>query len=379
MQKSCGFGLSPFNQEHHMAQIANACTFQAPLAQTELDMATSAKERKKDLGFELGWDFAHYGLTPPVEHLFAASALLQGWQAGRASFGERTLKANRHIRMCLQLRTYALMRGLSFESLQVTANYLQQIDTEHCPITRRALGSERSVDRVRHDAGYAAGNLVILSRQANRAKAGHGYQAAQEIACSVAAGPIQEIAGLGPREWARVATLCSFVTELPHEEAAQIPLLILPPNRLQLFNPIQALQALITRQLASPGWSQRLARLEALLPNEAIKADFNRFVMALVPRVLKASELLAMHEIRWALEDAWCDALVQKRWTRFALQLNSLQAESLIHKLAAKRLSPVRVQHHAPQRAIEGWALDRRGYRAPAARPAGKREISLVA
>jgi len=360
-----------------MAQIAAVSPAQAPQAnlakpaQIALDMTTPPVET---LGFDLGWDFAHYGLTPPVVHLFTASPLLQGWQAGRASFGERTLKASRHIRMCLQLRTHALSRGLSFESLQLTANYLQQIDVEHCPVTRQALrqqdgaATERSIDRVRDDAGYAAGNLAVMSRMANRAKGSHDFEAAQAIARSVAAGPFQQIGGLGPKEWARVATLCSFVTELPHEQAAQLPLLVLPPNRLQLFNPIQALQALVTRQLASPGWSQRLARLEALLPAEATKADFNRFVLAFVPRVLTAGELIDPQQIRWALEDAWSDALVQKRWTKFALQLSSTQAESLVHKLAAKRLSPVRVQQHVPQRATEGWALERRGYRSPAAR-----------
>jgi hypothetical protein len=140
----------------------------------------------------------------------------------------------------------------------------------------------------------------------------------------------------------------------------------LPPNRLRLFNPIQALQALVTRQLAKPGWSQRLARIEALLPDEAVKADFNRFVMALVPRVLNAGSLVLAHEIRWALEDAWSDALVQKRWARFALQLSPAQAEALVQRAAAKRLSTVHVQQHALPRATEGWALERRGFRAAA-------------
>lgn len=363
-----------------MAHFAAAVSVpRQQVAQIELDMSLACEESAvhpaHSLGFELGRDFAHHGLTPPVEHLFAASPLLQGWQAGRASFGERTLKAGRHTVMWLQLRTHALARGLSFEGLQLTANYLQQIDTAHCPITRRPLcqqrgaDEERSVDRVRDDAGYAAGNLVVLSRAANRAKGSLSFAAARETARSVAAGPFQQIAGLGPQEWSRIATLCSFLTELPHEEAAQLPLLLLPPNRLHLFNPIQALQALVTRQLASPGWSQRLARLEALLPTERLKADFNRFLLALLPRVLATgSELIEAPQIRWALEDAWSNALVQKRWFRFALQLSSSQAEALVQKLAAKRLSAVRVQQHAAQRATEGWALERRGYRAPAGR-----------
>jgi len=357
-----------------MAHPAAAATAQAhqPLASTtqlELGIAAAPATASphQTLGFELGWDHAHHGITPPTEHLFAASPLRQGWLAGRATFGRRTLKASRHTRLWLQLRSHAWARGRSFETLELTPNYLQQIGVEHCPITRCTLDeSTLSIDRVRDDAGYAAGNLATMSRGANAAKARHDWTSASELAASLEQGPFKQVAGLAAAEWQRVAVLCSFVTELPHAQAALLPMHVLPPNRLRLFNPIQALQALVTRQLAKPGWSQRLARIEALLPDEAVKADFNRFVMALVPRVLNAGSLVLAHEIRWALEDAWSDALVQKRWARFALQLSPAQAEALVQRAAAKRLSTVHVQQHALPRATEGWALERRGFRAAA-------------
>jgi len=355
-----------------MAQIAAVAVRNT--AQLELGIALpepmmAAREvlppARKGLGFELGFDHARHGLTPPVELLFNQSPLLLGWQAGAATFGRRALKPSRHTRLWLQLRTHAWARGRSFEEVQVTPNYLQQIAVEFCPILRRPLDADTlSIDRVRDDAGYAAGNLAMLSRGANAAKAQHGWASAGELARSVAQGPIRQIAGLGAAEWQRVAVLCSFVTELPHAEAAQIPLHVLPPNRLRLFNPIQALQALVTRQLATPGWSARLARLEALLPGEALKADFNRFVLALAPRVLQSAALVEAQDIRWALEDAWAQPLVQKRWTRFALQLTAAQAEGLVQRAAAKRLCPVHVQAHARAGATEGWALERGGYRA---------------
>lgn len=358
-----------------MAQIAAAHTVsRAQLAQLDLGLSSSpapAASAHQALGFELGWDHAHHGLTPPTEHLFAASPLRQGWLAGRATFGRRTLKASRHTRLWLQLRSHAWARGRSFESLELTPNYLQQIAVDYCPITRGALDdAAQSVDRVRDDAGYAAGNLAMMSRGANAAKARHDWHSASALAASLAQGPFKQVAGLDAEAWQRIATLCSFVTELPHEQAAQLPLHLLPPNRLRLFNPIQALQALVTRQLATPGWSQRLARIEALLPaDEALRGDFNRFVLALVPRVLRNSKdaLQDPQEIRWALEDAWSDALVQKRWTRFALQLTPAQAEALVQKAAAKRLSTVHVQRHPAPRATEGWALERQGFRAAAA------------
>lgn len=316
-----------------------------------------------EIGFELGWDYAHHGLTPPVEHLFVTSALRQGWESGRATFGQRTLRSGRHTALWLQLRCHAWMRGRSFETTLLTPNYLQQIEAEHCPITRQRLDdTNRSMDRVRDDAGFAAGNLVQMSQQANQAKGQHDHQSVKSLLEGIANGPIKTIGGLDAAAWQRVATLLSFVTELPHEEAARQALHLMPPNRLHLFNPIQALQALVTRQLATQGWSQRLARLEALLPSEPVKTAFNRFVMALVPRVLDRKQLTEPQQIRCALEDAWGDALVQKRWLQFALMIDAAQAERLVHKAAAKQLSPQLVQHH--EHAMQGWAIEHKGFRA---------------
>lgn len=343
------------------------------LPQPQLDLGMPATEATAEassherLGFELGWDYAHHGLTPPVEQLFRQSPLQQGWQLGRATFGARTLKAQRHTQLWLSLRLHAWQRGRSFETLLLTPNYLQQLEVSHCPISRLPLNDEaghaqqRSMDRVRDDAGYAAGNLAQISRAANQAKGHRRWQDSWELAQSLRQGPMTRAGGMDAPAWERMAILASFVSAMPHEQAARLPLLVLPPNRLRLFNPIQALQALVTRQLATPGWSQRLTRLQAMLSPQA-SADFTRFLLALVPRVLRCQTLSDPLAIRWALEDAWQDPLLQKRWTRFALHLDAEQAEALVQGAASKRLSNVRVQSHG-QSATEGWALERQGYR----------------
>ncbi|MFG6414527.1 hypothetical protein ACG02S_11540 [Roseateles sp. DC23W] len=333
------------------------------LVQYDLDMddapaAISAHER---VGLALGRDHALHGITPPIAHLYPQSPLQRGWMAARG----RAVRApaTPQVELWLALRTHAWARGRHFEDLLVTPHLLGQLDVGHCPITRELLGDDnRSVDRVRDDAGYASGNLAIMSRRANRAKGDRGMPQLRDLAASCAAGPITRIGGLLEADWQRLTVLASFVTPLSHEEAAQIPLRVLPPNRLRLFNPIQALQALVTRQLATPGWSARLARLEALLPNDQLRTDFNRFLLALAPRVLAAAELQQPHEIRWALEDAWAQPLVMKRWSRFALQLSAEQAETLVERAAAKKLSPVHVQRHDD--ATDGWALASAGYAA---------------
>jgi len=84
-----------------------------------------------------------------------------------------------------------------------------------------------------------------MSTRANHAKAAHGFRAAlqciQKIEAGLAADKARELHGLTAEQWARVAVLCSFLEALPHDEACALPLLVLPPNRLRLFNPVQAL------------------------------------------------------------------------------------------------------------------------------------------
>ncbi|KQY85610.1 hypothetical protein [Pelomonas sp. Root1444] len=337
---------------------ARPALVQFDLGLIDAPASVSAHERT---GLALGRDYALHGVTPPIGHLYPQSPLQRGWLASRG----RPVRApaSPQVEQWLSLRTHAWARGRSFEDIQLTPHHLAQLDTSHCPISREPLDdTNRSIDRVRDDAGYAAGNLAVMSRRANQAKGSRDHAALNGMAGSCASGPITRIGGLAEAEWRRLAVLASFVTPLSHEDAAQIPLHVLPPNRLRLFNPIQALQALVTRQLATPGWSARLSRLEALLPTDPLRTDFNRFVLALAPRVLAANELQEPHHIRWALEDAWALPLVQKRWTRFALQLTPAQAENLVERAAAKKLSPVHVQRHDD--ATDGWALNTGGYAA---------------
>jgi hypothetical protein len=328
----------------------------------------------RETGFEIGWDFAHHGLTPAPEWLAIGSPLRHGWEAGRAGFGRRTLAPTRAVRKWLQLRLNAWRRGRSFEGLQVTPNYLRQLDSNWCPVTREPLthcsgaASDASIDRVRNDAGYAAGNLAMMSARANRAKGEVDFEGAL-AAMRRAEGSTDAVAAgdLDAAQWARVAVLCSFVTPLPHAQAAGLPLLVLPPNRLRLLNPAQALQALVTRQFGRDGWSTRVARIEALLPGKPLRRDFQRVVHALLPRVLEAGRQLESPALTWALEDAWRNALVLRCWARFARQLDAADCERIVLRAAALRLGGAMAQgFDSLQQATDGWALESAGYVATA-------------
>jgi len=337
----------------------------------------------EQVGFELGWDYAHYRVSLPAPYAKEDSPLRDGMRAGEATFGVRTLAANRHVRKWLQLRLHAWLRGRSVELVQVTPNYLQQIDASHCPITRSALSSatleatDASIDRVRNDAGYAAGNLAVMSTKANHAKGAHGFRSAIRRVQQIEAEQLPGLDGLTVAQWARVAVLCSFVEPLSHDEASALPLLVLPPNRVRLFNPVQALQAFVSQQLLTPGWSQRVSRFEDLLPGKSLKRDFKSFFMALLPRVLEGGRLYDVHTARWAIEDAWRASLVQQRWAQFARQLDAGQCEALLVKAAARRLTTRTVVPSSDAGAIDGWNLATRGY-VPHAHARGEAQRELA-
>jgi hypothetical protein len=341
----------------------------SPLAFAQLGLIdTPARTAHEQVGFELGWDYAHYRVALPAPYAAEASPLRDGLRAGEATFGLRTLAATRHVRKWLQLRLHAWLRGRSVELVQVTPNYLQQIDVSHCPVTRSELSvatlgaTDASIDRVRNDAGYAAGNLAVLSTKANQAKGAHGFRSALRRMQQVEVEHLPGLDGLTVSQWARVAVLCSFVEPLSHDEAAALPLLVLPPNRLRLFNPVQALQAFVSQQLLTPGWSQRVSRFEDLLPGAQLKRDFKSFFMALLPRVMEGGRLYDGHTARWAIEDAWRAPLVQQRWAQFARQLDADQCEALLVKAAARRLTTRTVMPSSDAGATDGWNLATRGY-----------------
>jgi hypothetical protein len=366
-------------------QASLALEFPAvPTLRVPLPASAGGQPDRDDIAFELGWDHAHHGLVPPAEHLLPANPVRQGWEAGRASFGQRTLKPTRHVRKWLQLRLQAWKRGRAFEGVQVTPHYLAQIDTGRCPITRQALthatgaDTDASVDRVYNDAGYAAGNLAVISLRANQAKGEMRWDEARTMAVLAEARTTGAGAGtadgLASAEWARIAVLMSFVTPLPHELAATLPLLVLPPNRLRLLNPIQGLQALITLQLTHPGFAARSAQLAALMPGKELRRDYQLLFHSLLPRAWDGGRPLDAQLLRERLEDAWRNPLVLRRWQRLARQLSAEQAEALVQRAVARGLAgkPQQVQLHASAQATEGWALETAGYvqpRAPAVNP----------
>ena len=95
-------------------------------------------------------------------------------------------------------------------------------------------------------AGYAAGNLAVMSTQANRAKEAYDRRDAAKFVRQVEMGNLGEVDGLEAWARGRCDRPDELLHTLSHAEASHLPLLVLPPPRLRLLNPVQAVQAALT-------------------------------------------------------------------------------------------------------------------------------------
>lgn len=317
--------------------------------------------------FEIGWDFAHHRLTPPVSHLHADNPVRQGWSAGRAVFGNRTLRPTRGTRQWLGLRLQAWQQGWAFESVQVTPHLLARIEVPLCPVARVVLtdglggDSDGVIERMNPAAAVAAGNLAMVSAGVHRAKGRHDWSSAWARAAQIEGGDGAPVDGLDAAAWRRLAVLMSFATPIGHAQAAGLPLLALPPNRLRLLNPIQALQAMLTMQFCRAGYARRLVALAALMPSSDTRQAFQIFMHTLLARRLAAGPVLDEHAARHAMECAWADTLVQRRWQRLAERLDAQACERLLQRAAARGLSGSGSRWLSDEAATEGWALESAG------------------
>ena len=320
--------------------------------QTALDLDTLPADHGDRTGFELGWDHAHHGLVPAPELLLQGTPVSQGWLAGKAVFGRRTLVSTRFTRQWLLLRTDAWLRGIPFNREHITPQTLAQIEPACCPITRQRLGGAEhalTVELLQPSLGYVAGNLVVMGAAAAAARAGCGFgQAIAHVRAGV------ELQGLDSAAWWRMAALLSLATPLSHLDAARLPLRVLPPNGVRAVNPAQRLQILLTMQLGSPGWSGRVRTFAALLADAGLRHDFNLFIGALAPRLLEASADADALALRHTLEDAWADARVNRRWQHFIVQISVAETETLLVRATSMWMPSPSRSRKLSQRATAG-------------------------
>jgi hypothetical protein len=298
-----------------------AFLFDAPAAPAAARAARHAPAHRRhplqgvdEAGFEIGWDFARHRLTPPVAHLHADNPVRQGWSAARVAFGHRTLRPTLAVRQWLELRLAAWQRGRAFENVQVTPHFIAQLQVPTCPVTGSALAGGDALAQSAHPplparlnqhAACAAGNLAMLSDTARAAAEGLDWrQALQQAEQAEAAGEATR-RGLTPQQWRRLGGLMSLATPLDHAHAAALPLLVLPPNRVRVLNPVQALQVMLTLQFCQAGYARRLVALAALMPSSELRHAFQVFMHTLLARRLAAGSAIDAPAMRAAMEQAW--------------------------------------------------------------------------
>lgn len=322
-----------------MSQIALPLDIQRPAALRQpLAQPAAGRGRAEadasgfdETGYRIGMDHARHGLTPPADHLHPGHPVREGWMRGRSAFAGRIRPAPRAVRQWLALRLQAWLRGHPFDDFTVTPRWLARIDVPRCPVTRESLthGDAAQTDAVTVAvcvaAGFTAGNLVVMSRRA------------------AAARPWTPAQGPDPLELAqrqRLATLLSLGTALPHDQARALPLTLLPPVRLRLRNPVQAVQVLLAQVFAGhPGRTVDPADLAALMPEPARRACA-LYLSALLARSLDIPADAAAELRAQTIEDAGTHPSVHARWLDLARCLTEEDALRIVRTAAHRSLWP---------------------------------------
>jgi hypothetical protein len=255
-----------------------------------------------------------------------------------------------------RLQGQARRAGRHVEPLLVTPRFLARIDSAFCPVQRVLLAPRaRRVIGLRDDATVAAGHLVTLGPVAAPVASGPWQAAWSEAERLAAEGVDAQSAGLDAAAWRRLAVLRSFVQAPTPAEAACLPLLALPPNRLRVLSPVQGLQVAMTLALLDDDRVSRLNRLVTSAADEDTRLALRLCTLTLLAR--RPVDLAAGPGIasRQALEDLWADPLLQRRWHRLAARLTDAAADRLLDGLQAVGSTGRGWRRLDTTLAVDGW------------------------
>lgn len=234
---------------------------------------TTSTGRSADrIGFAIGWDYGAHGLRPPDG---AGEAVQQGYTAALTRF-RVAREHDRFVRKWLLLRHNAWLRGRLVDEA-VTPAYLRSIDVDRCPVTLQPLtyatgaDSDWSVDRLNNDAGYAPGNLAVISTRANRAKGTKDFAEVRALAA-----PETAAGGLNAAEWSRLASLMLGPCFATDPACAPLhPLVALAPRTVRTASQQLKLALLVHRW---GGVGSPLGKLKALSAELGAGQTFHRLV-----------------------------------------------------------------------------------------------------
>lgn len=265
-----------------------------------------------------------------------------------------------HVRWW-RLQGAARRAGRPVEPLLVTPRFLARIAVTHCPVTRAPLaGRDAQVLALHTQASVAAGHLVTVGPRAAAARPGSWTEAWARAEQLQAAAPGKACAppcGLDADQWRRLAVLRSFVQPLTAAQAATLPLLVLPPNRVRVLSAVQGLQIALTLALAQPRPVPALCRLVDALPAEDTRQALRVLLLTVLARRPAGLDRLSAQARRVTLEDLWLDPLLQRRWQRLALRLDDAQAARCLALGRQLGLWGAGWRSLGSDEAVDGWDL----------------------
>lgn len=297
------------------------------------------------VAYELGWDMAHYAVRPRREWESIQKYLEQGYREGLYHFQGRYLPSDPFIRKWLRLRGSALVRGKICHD-SVTPEFLRSIAPQYCPITRKQLcyeltenevdeGSVWSVDRLNNQGAYIAGNLVIMSKAANSAKANYCYDDLKIIVEQVRASGLQAWEGLTEGEWSRLKTLTSVIAlrEDNWREIALQQSMVAPPNYIFIHG---AVWILISELLFMPWEVKNSAEMAKLWSSRTKDKSMSRLAFDVAEMYAKSCLRLSKSKSktpRWIAEEAWTNPAFQQAWGKFISRASEMDIAKLMkHK-----------------------------------------------
>jgi len=213
------------------------------LAKSTIDLlpkdALIQLEEKDKIGFDIGRDWAFYHQPLPDN---ADAAIFNGYKSNTAHPPGRK-EVDRFIKKWLQVRYHAYLRNRPVAS-DVDDNLIKMLDRERCLITGEILThstnspSDWSVERLCNTAGYAWGNLIIVSKRANEARGSMTYEEIQ-----IASKSTRSTNGLASICWKRYAAIAQGPNFWGGHIKGIEPLRF-PPIRLIFFVPSNYLMEL---------------------------------------------------------------------------------------------------------------------------------------
>lgn len=284
--------------------------------------------------FDLGWDFATFGLSVPES---ANARFCEGYRAFRHGGNKTVKQADRYVRKWLQIRFGALVRGKEF-SLDVTPDYLAAITPRsgRCPVIDQPFTygtqapTDWSVDRANNDRGYVRGNIIIVSAAANKAKGNKSLEEMQALARQE-----KPADGLTPAQWHKFAQLVAPAFGNGNEGLNPIEVLQGQPIALGMpVSPIASFQIAVSRALIE-GWDPErrpicVALLSAIAEFIARNKPQRRAMDRLTIEILRRSKHLPSYS------EIWGTKRIQRRLRELldALGSSGLQRLSRLQELA---------------------------------------------